>query len=123
MRFLLEARLVLAIAASTLLASCGSTSPNKSVALAPPISVSVSPATISIQTGGMTSITATVLNDPQNKGVSWSLSGAGCSGARCGTLSGASSPSGTPITYTAPGGVPSQPAVSLTATSISNNAK
>jgi hypothetical protein len=55
--------------------------------------------------------------------VSWTLKGAGCSGASCGTLSATSSASGAAITYTAPGNLPSPAAVSLTATSIADNSK
>jgi hypothetical protein len=67
--------------------------------------------------------TATVANDSTNKGVSWTLSGAGCSGATCGTLSAASSASGTPITYTAPAAVPTPPVVTLTAISVADGTK
>jgi hypothetical protein len=68
------------------------------------ISVSVSPTSASVQAGGGTrSFTATVRNDRNNRGVRWSLSGTGCSGSACGTLSATSSASGVPVTYTAPG--------------------
>src|SRR5260370_41553684 len=49
----------------------------------------------------------------------WSLSGAGCNGATCGTLSASSSASGVAITYTAPASVPNPATVTLTATSVS----
>jgi hypothetical protein len=48
---------------------------------------------------------AIVTNDSQNKGVNWALSGAGCTGAACGSVSSPSSASGAPITYTAPASV------------------
>ena len=90
----------------------------------PAIAVTVLPATpVSVQTGGGQNFTATVQNDSQNKGVTWSLSGGGCSGAACGTVSAASSASGAPITYTAPANVPSPATVTLTATSVTDNTK
>ena len=52
--------------------------------------------------------------------MTWTLSGAGCSGVACGTLSATSSASGSPITYTAPSNAPNPPNVTLTATSIAN---
>jgi hypothetical protein len=88
------------------------------------ITVSVSPVTASVQAGGGSQrFTATVRNDRHNRGVRWALSGGGCSGNTCGTLSATSSSSGTPITYTAPANVPSPATVTLTATSVSNTAK
>ena len=88
------------------------------------ISVEVSPATASVQArGGSQQFTATVLNDRHNRGVRWTLSGAGCSGTPCGTLSATKSPSGTPVTFTAPPSVPNPATVTLTATSISNTSK
>jgi Abnormal spindle-like microcephaly-assoc'd, ASPM-SPD-2-Hydin len=95
------------------------------ITAAPPaIAVTVLPATpISVQTGGGQNFTATVQNDSQNKGVTWSLSGDGCSGAACGTVSAASSASGAPITYTAPANVPSPATITLTATSAADSTK
>src|SRR6266403_1301118 len=88
------------------------------------ISVTVSPATASVQAGGGSQqFTATVRNDWRNRGVRWTLSGAGCSGSTCGTLSATTSASRTPITYTAPPSVPNPATVNLTATSVSNTAK
>ena len=87
------------------------------------ISVTLSLMTASVQTNGTQPFTATVTNDPQNKGVTWALSGTGCSGATCGTLSATSSASGVAITYTAPASVPTPATVTLTATSVANNTK
>jgi hypothetical protein len=88
-----------------------------------PIAISVNPASASVQTGRTQNITATVQNDAQNKGVSWTLSGAGCSGAACGSMSATSSASGTAITYTAPATAPTPAVVSATATSVADNTK
>ncbi|HYL83436.1 MAG TPA: pyrrolo-quinoline quinone [Candidatus Angelobacter sp.] len=88
------------------------------------ITVSVSPATASVQAGGGSrQFTATVRNDRHNRGVRWTLSGGGCSGSSCGTLSATTSTSGTPIAYTAPPSAPSPATVTLTATSVSNTAR
>jgi hypothetical protein len=85
--------------------------------------VTVNPTAASVQTGLTKNITATVSNDPQNKGVKWALSGAGCTGATCGTLSAASSASGAAITYTAPASVPTPAIVTLTAQSVADVSK
>src|SRR5579871_2729911 len=92
---------------------------------APPASVSVtlSPATATVQASQVTSFKATVSNDPQNKGTSWVISGAGCTGAACGTLSGMMSASGAAVTYKAPATVPNPPMVTLTATSVADSTK
>jgi hypothetical protein len=88
------------------------------------ITVAVTPTTASVQAGGGSQqFTATVRDDRHNRGVRWTLYGAGCSGSPCGTLSATTSASGTPITYTAPPITPSPATVVLTATSVSNSAK
>src|SRR5713226_6073915 len=85
-----------------------------------PISVSVSPASTSVQVSSATSFSATVQNDSQNKGVTWSLAGAGCSGAACGTLTNVTT---TSATYNASASVPTPATVTLTATSIADGTK
>ena len=66
-----------------LLAACGSdtTAPDGG---RPAVSVSVVPTTASLLTSGSQDFTATVTNDPTNRGVAWSITG--CSGgpAVCG---------------------------------------
>lgn len=101
----------------------GSSPTSNSPAPSPSISVSVSPTTSSVQVSHAQSFTAIVSNDAQNKGVTWSLSGASCSGSTCGSLSAASSGSGMPITYTAPTSIPATPTISITATSMSDNTR
>lgn len=64
-----------------------------------------------------------VTSDVQNRGVTWSISGASCGGATCGTLSATFSASGAPITYSAPASIPTPPTVSLTATSVSDKTR
>jgi dienelactone hydrolase len=70
------------------------------------------------------SFAITVQNDPANAGVSWTLAQnqTACSPA-CGTLSAANTLSTTPTTYTAPGAVPSNKTVALTATSVTDPSK
>ena len=87
---------------------------------APGVSVLVSPASQTVPVNHPQDFTATVQNDAQNKGVSWKLSGSGCSGGACGTLSAGSSASGAPVTYTAPPTAPNPPQVTLTATSVAD---
>jgi hypothetical protein len=87
----------------------------------PPISVSVSPNSSSVGAGsGSQNFTATVQNDFQNRGVTWSLSGAGCSGGTCGSLTSITT---TSIAYNAPTSIPNPATVTLTAASITDNTK
>ena len=85
-----------------------------------PITVSIAPRAPSVQVGGTQVLTATVTNDLQNKGVTWKLSGSGCTGSACGTLP---ATTGATITYTAPASVPAPPTVAVTATSVADNTK
>jgi chitodextrinase len=93
------------------------------ITVTPAVSVSVSPTPINIQFNAIQFFTATVQNDAANAGVQWSLSGSGCSGSSCGTLSASASLSGVPIKYTGPSGVPAPPGVTLTATSVTDPAR
>lgn len=84
------------------------------------ISVAVSPSSSTLQVGQSVGFTSTLQNDTQNKGVTWRISGAGCSGSSCGTLSNATT---TSVTYTAPPAVPSPATVTLQATSVADTTK
>jgi hypothetical protein len=85
------------------------------------INVTVSPTTASVPSGyGTQAFTATIQNDFQNRGVTWSLSGPGCSGATCGFLS---KVTGTTVTYNAPPNIPNPAIVTLTATSVGDTTK
>jgi hypothetical protein len=70
-----------------------------------------------LQTAGALSIGAQVSNDNSNSGVSWSCTPI----AACGSFSQNPSPSGTLITYTAPGTAPSTGKVAITATSVTDS--
>src|SRR5205823_4414714 len=86
-----------------------------------PISVSVSPGSSFLPSAyGTQAFAATVSNDFLNRGVNSSLSGAGCSGATCGSLSRVTT---TSVTYTAPSTIPSPAAVTLMATSLGDTTK
>src|SRR5438309_3159084 len=87
------------------------------------VGVSVSPGTASVTVTGTQLFTATVANDASNKGVSWTLtqSGTPCSPG-CGTISPVNTASGTATTYTAPSAVPTNPNVTVVATSLANTA-
>src|SRR5215472_1212116 len=110
------------LSAVAFLSGCSGAAPsNPGPPPTPAISVSVSPTASSVQLSQTQNFTATVANDAQNKGVTWTLSG--CSGAACGSLSATSSPSGSAITYTAPTSVPNPATVTLTAASVADNSK
>jgi Domain of unknown function (DUF5666) len=86
-----------------------------------PTSVTISPASASVPAGaGTQNFTTTVMNDYLNRGVTWALSGAGCSMAICGSLTNVTTSS---VTYNAPAAVPNPATVTLTATSVNNTAK
>jgi hypothetical protein len=77
------------------------------------ITVTVNPPSASLMTGQSSSFEANV-NGTLDQNVTWSLSGAGCTGDACGTLT---STTTNPTTYTAPQTIPNPPTVTLTATS------
>ena len=101
------------------LAGCGSYSP-PSQPPPKPTSVTISPTSATVKAGAMQMFTATVMNDYLNQGVTWALSGSGCSGATCGSLSNMTTSS---VTYTAPATVPNPATVTLTATSVNDSTK
>jgi hypothetical protein len=82
------------------------------------ITVSLSPKTISVAGDSDQQFMATILN-PNNTGVTWTVSGSACTGSACGTLSnyGGNNNQGWTATYTAPLTVPNPPTVTVTATS------
>ena len=86
-----------------------------------PISVAVvpSPETVAAPSGTR-NFRAVLQYDPTNAGVTWNLSGAGCPGDGCGTLTDVTSSS---AIYHAPDITPDPPTVTLTATSVTDNTK
>ena len=86
-----------------------------------PTSVTISPTSASVSAGtGTKNFTATVMNDYLSRGVTWALSGTGCSGAACGSLSNMTSSA---VIYNAPASVPNPATVTLTATSVNDTSK
>jgi hypothetical protein len=87
------------------------------------ISVKISPTSAMVQASTGQTFTSTVTGDVLSKGVIWTVSGAGCAGNSCGTLSPTSSASGETITYTAPSTVATALTVTITATSAADGTK
>jgi len=92
-----------------------SKSANATVTILPPVVVKVSPTTVQVVKSGQQQFTATVTGS-QNTGVTWSLSGAGCSGSTCGSISATG-------LYTAPATVPNPSQVKVTAKSDADTTK
>jgi hypothetical protein len=80
--------------------------------------LSISPASAAVPTASTDSFTATVTGTT-DKAVAWSLTGAGCSGASCGSLA----TSSLAAVYTAPLVAPSPPSVTVAATSMAEPSK
>ena len=95
-----------------LLAACGA---DQTLPPEATISVSLDPSTVIVCVTQSVQFTATVHNST-NDAVNWSLSGAGCSGDACGTIS-------TTGLYTAPAAVPDPGLVTVRATSAADASK
>jgi dienelactone hydrolase len=90
----------------------------------PAITVSVNYGSALIPLNQSQQFVATVANDPKNQGVGWTLTQAGtaCSPG-CGTLSSATTPSASPVTYSAPATLPTSTVVTLTTSSVTDSTK
>jgi len=110
---------LLGFASIIMIAGCGGSGGGGGVMQTPlNVSISVVQDASSVQAGGMAHITATVVGDPTNKGVTWTVS---CSPAPCGSVSPGATGSGVATTYTAPSAPPvSDTTVTITATSLAN---
>jgi pimeloyl-ACP methyl ester carboxylesterase len=87
------------------------------------IQVSVTPPSALLPPSTSLQITPTVTYDPNNQGVSWALTQNGIACApTCGSVAPSSTPSGSPATYTVPANLPSNPAVTITAASLTSPA-
>jgi hypothetical protein len=80
--------------------------------------VDARPFIISVPVKATRQFIAGVVNDPTNQGVTWQLSGPGCTGAACGTLSVNHTEALGYTFYTAPATMPSPPTVVVTCTSV-----
>ncbi len=105
---------LLIVAAIVSLCGCGGASKQA-------VGVALTPGTaLTLVQGQQKSFSVTVSNDTNSQGVTWTLSGASCTGAACGSLSGVTISS---VTYTAPATVSSSMTVTLTATSVADATK
>src|SRR5580704_15034399 len=95
-----------------------SASASISIVAATAVLLSMSPTSASVPTAGTDSFTATVTGTT-NTAVTWSLTGAGCSGSSCGTLA----TSSLSAVYTAPLVAPSPASVNVVATSMADPSK
>ncbi len=110
-------KLALALLILMSMSGCTSNQP----ASASLIAVSVTPALPpSVDQGQSLSFTASLINDKTNQGVTWSVSGPGCAGSSCGTLSNVTTNS---VTYRAPTAVSASLSIILTATSVAEPAQ
>jgi hypothetical protein len=78
------------------------------------VSISVSPKTAQVASGGRLQFSATVTGST-NTAVVWNISGAGCNGAACGAIT-------TAGLYTAPATLPTPPTVAIKATAMADPA-
>lgn len=91
----------------------GVTSGKAAVTIISPIKVAITPATTIVTIGNQQQFQATVTGTT-NTAVTWSVSGSGCSGSACGTIT-------TAGLYTAPAAVPSPASVTIRATAKANS--
>ena len=103
---------ILAMVGVLFLAGCGGSTASPANNQPPLLAaVTVSPASVTVQAGGVQQFTATVSPSGASQAVSWSLSGAGCTGASCGTIDATGK-------YTAPATVSNPATVTVTARSV-----
>ncbi len=100
-------------------AGCGGSSSSSSIKVA----ITAPASAPTIEQGQTVNVVATVTssnNSTVTPNVTWALSGSGCTGASCGSLTNLTP---TSITYNAPASVSSNLTVSVTATSVENPLK
>jgi hypothetical protein len=85
------------------------------ITIIPPVNVSVSPSTAEVVAGSDYQFTA-IVSGTSNPSVTWSVTGKGCTGVACGTITSTGF-------YGAPGKVPSPDQVTVTATSNVDSSK
>ena len=99
---------------AAILSACGSGTSSP-----PPIFVTVSPDSATMQPSSTAQFTATIINGSVSKGVIWSVS---CPSAPCGTVSPTATASGVPTTFTSPTQPSGDLVITITATSASTTA-
>ncbi len=97
----------------------GTKSATATVTVGPIVRVSVSPSTLSLSVNSNQQYTVAV-SGASNNSVTWSVSGAGCSGTACGMVAPID---GTTALYQSPSGVPSPANVNVTATLVADPTK
>lgn len=108
---ILMTKLIFAFVAAACLVGCGGGGPSGLV-------IVITPGTNqSVDQNQSVAFTAFVANDTSDAGVAWSLSGAHCAAAACGTLTNSTTSA---VTYVAPKSVGTLLNVTLTATAIAN---
>ncbi len=95
-----------------------SASASITLVVATAVLLSISPSSAAVPTASVDTFTATVTGT-SNTAVAWSLSGAGCNGASCGTLA----TSSLRAVYSAPNVAPSPASINVVATSIADASK
>jgi hypothetical protein len=90
------------------------------VTLTPPVISLTQPPPASLATSAVATVSASILNDPKNLGVDWTVT---CGSSKCGSFQPAHTASDAPTTYTAPALVPSGNTVTITATAAGNLAE
>ena len=93
-----------------------SKSASVSVTILPPVVIKISPTTLQLAVNKSQLFTATVTGGTSNTAITWSVSGSGCTGSACGTVSSVG-------LYTAPSSVPTPPQVNVIATSVADTTK
>lgn len=91
------------------------TTASAKLTVVPPVVISIWPSSETVSVNAAQQFIATVTG-ASNPAVTWSVSGAGCSGASCGTVSS----NGNIVTYAGPSQVPNPTAVTLTSALTSN---
>ncbi len=117
---LMRGLVILGIVSLVFLSGCGgstaSTVNNQPPPPPSPAGVTVAPSSTTVQPGGVQQFTATVTPSGANQAITWSVSGAGCTGASCGAIDSTGK-------YTAPASVPNPPTVTVKATSVADATK
>ncbi|HUO59804.1 MAG TPA: hypothetical protein VMU24_03985, partial [Candidatus Acidoferrales bacterium] len=85
------------------------------VQLVSSVAVTVAPPSVHVNPNAQQQFTASIAGS-SNQAVTWSLSGAGCSGTACGTITGGG-------VYTAPASIPAPNAVTVKATAVVDTTK
>lgn len=92
------------------------------ITIAPPVGITINPNTTQTLAAGQSQpFTATITNT-SNLTANWTVSGTGCTGAACGTIT-ASTVGAAPATYTAPNLLPTPATVTIKATSAADGTK